>query len=429
MLRDATVEVIDEIRHWRRTVRGRLTLLYGGLFIGSGVLLLALTYGFVRHGSSSIAVAPVGGARIPQNLVLPTPGSTFSIGSEQHSADLRQLLAGSVVALALMAVLSIVLGRLVAARVLSPLRAMTTATQEISEENLHRRLALKGPDDELKKLSDTIDGLLGRLQDAFDAQRRFVANASHELRTPLTVTRALLEMSLSDPHADVASLRSACTQVLQEGKQQEQLIDALLLLARSQRGLERREQIDLAAVVTRVLPAQESVAAQRGVQLEHSLSPASLSGDPLLIELLVTNLLENALFHNIPQGRALVSVERDGGQATLKVANTGPVIATGEVERLLRPFQRLAPERTGEHDGAGLGLSIVQAIADAHDAVLTINAQPFGGLMVEVRFPPPSPHPDHIEDRVVGSDAGREGEHPPSRAASILPQGTGQKGR
>jgi signal transduction histidine kinase len=390
-LRDVPRRALDEIAYWRRTVRGRLTLLYGGLFIASAVVLLAITYGVVRHGSSaSVKVVPSGGA-------FPRAGPGDLIGSEQRSSDLHQLLAGSVIALSLMAVLSLVLGRLVAGRVLSPLRAMTRSTQEISERNLHRRLAVAGPEDELKKLGDTIDGLLGRLQGAFDAQRRFVANASHELRTPLTVTRALLEMSLSDPDADVESLRAACRQVLEEGRHQEDLIDALLVLARSQRGLERREQVDLATIVADVLAAHESEAAARGLRLERSLSPASLAGAPLLIKRLVSNLVENALSHNVPQGRANVSVQAQEGQATLKIVNTGPVIGTGEVDRLVQPFQRLAPERTGAHDGVGLGLPIVQAIVDAHDAVLTIQAEPFGGLAVEVRFPPPSSPPGGVE--------------------------------
>ena len=389
-LRDVPMRGLDEIAYWRRTVRGRLTLLYGGLFIASAVVLLAITYGVVRHGSSAnVQAVPSGGA-------FPRPGAL--IGSEQRSSDLHQLLAGSVIALALMAVLSLVLGRLVAGRVLSPLRTMTRTTQEISERNLHRRLAVAGPEDELKKLGDTIDGLLGRLQDAFDAQRRFVANASHELRTPLTVTRALLEMSLSDPGADVESLRAACIQVLDEGRHQEDLIDALLLLARSQRGLEHRARVDLGAVAAEVLSGHESEAAARGLRLERSLTPASLSGDPTLVERLVTNLVDNALSHNVPSGRASVSVGSQDGGATLTVINTGPVIATGEVERLIQPFQRLAAERTGEHGGVGLGLSIVQAIVDAHDAVLTIQAEPFGGLKAEVRFPPATQALD-VEDR------------------------------
>jgi signal transduction histidine kinase len=175
--------------------------------------------------------------------------------------------------------------------------------------------------------------------------------------------------------------------VLEEGRHQEELIDALLSLARSQRGLERREQIDLAGVVADVLAAHESDAQERGLQLERSLSSASLAGDPLLTRQLVANLVENALRHNTPGGRASVSVGTQDGRATLKVVNTGPVIETGEVDRLVQPFQRLTPERTGEHDGVGLGLSIVQAIVEAHDAVLTIEAEPFGGLAVEVRFP------------------------------------------
>lgn len=397
--RDLPRRGLDEIAYWRRTVRGRLTLLYGGLFLVSAVVLLAITYGVVRHGSSaSVQPVPAGGA-------FPRPGPGALIGSEQRSSDLHQLLAASVIALALMAVLSLVLGRLVAGRVLSPLRAMTRTTQEISERNLHKRLAVAGPEDELKKLGDTIDGLLGRLQGAFDAQRRFVANASHELRTPLTVTRALLEMSLSDANADVESLRAACRQVLDEGRHQEELIDALLLLARSQRGLEQREQVDLSAVVAGVLSAHESQAAANRLRVERSLSSASLSGDPTLVTRLVTNLVDNALSHNVPSGRASVSVGTKDGQATLTVINTGPVIATGEVERLVQPFQRLAEERTGEHEGVGLGLSIVQAIVDAHEAVLAIQAEPFGGLRVDVRFPPPAPA-SNAQNRVVGLGSG-----------------------
>jgi signal transduction histidine kinase len=402
-LLDVPAKGLEEVHYWRRTVRGRLTLLYVGLFVASAVVLLAITYGLVRHGGSSVAKAVPAGGGAPGLLA---PGPASSIVSEQHSTDLRRLLAGSAIALAFMGALSIVLGRLVAGRVLSPLRAMTTATREISERNLHRRLAVAGPEDELKKLGDTIDGLLGRLQGAFDAQRRFVANASHELRTPLTVNRAVLEMSLSDPNADVQSLRVACKQVLEEGRHQEDLIDALLLLARSQRGLERREHVDLASVVADVLAAYESDVQARGLRLERSLSPASLAGDPLLIKQLVTNLVENALYHNMPGGRASVSLQAQEGQATLKVVNTGPVIGTGEVDRLVQPFQRLAPERTGEHDGVGLGLSIVQAISDAHEAVLTIQTEPFGGLAVEVRFPPPTTGPGDPEDPVGGSHTG-----------------------
>jgi signal transduction histidine kinase len=213
-----------------------------------------------------------------------------------------------------------------------------------------------------------------------------VANASHELRTPLTVSRALLEMTIEDPNATVESFRATCRQVLEEGEQQEQLIDSLLLLARSQRGLDRREPLDLALVTADVLRAHEAAAARRGLGLESSLQSAPLSGDRRLIERLVSNLLENAFRYNVPQGRVRVAVARDG-HSTLSVTNTGPLVPPEDVERLLQPFQRMSQERTGEHEGLGLGLSIVQAIARAHDATLAVRAQVGGGLEVEVSFP------------------------------------------
>ena len=324
-------------------------------------------------------LAPGGGA----------PGAGAAVVERQHILDLHAQLGASGVALALMAVIALVLGWLVAGRVLRPLRTVTAAAQQISAEHLDRRLAVEGPRDELKELGDTIDGLLGRLQDSFESQRRFVANASHELRTPLTVSRALLEMIIADPNATVESFRATCRQVLEEGEQQEQLIDSLLLLARSQRGLERRESLDLALVTGGVLQAHEADAAARGLRFEHSLQSAWLSGDQRLIERLVSNLVENAFRHNVAQGRVRVVVGTDDGHATLAVTNTGPFVPPEDVERLLQPFQRMSQERTGEHDGLGLGLSIVQAIAHAHDATLAVRAQFGGGLEVEVSFPAP----------------------------------------
>jgi signal transduction histidine kinase len=196
-------------------------------------------------------------------------------------------------------------------------------------------------------------------------------------------------MIIEDPDATVESFRATSRQVLEEGEQQEQLIDSLLLLARSQRGLERREPLDLALVTGAVLQAHEADAAARGLALEQSLQPAPLSGDRRLIERLVSNLVENAFRHNLAQGRVLVTVGSDDGHATLAVTNTGPPVPPEDVERLLQPFQRMSQERTGEHDGLGLGLSIVQAVARAHDATLAIRAQFGGGLEVEVSFPVP----------------------------------------
>jgi signal transduction histidine kinase len=311
-------------------------------------------------------------------------------------ADLHQLIIESAIALALMAILSTALGWVVAGRVLRPLRTMTTTTQEISEANLNRRLAMSGPPDELRQLADTIDGLLARLEGAFDAQRRFVANASHELRTPLTAVRALLEMVLSDPRATIDTFRATCEQVLEESEQEEQLIDALLTLAQGQRGIDHAETFDLAALVREVTDSREGVATASGLTVSRSLEPATISGDARLVARLAANLVDNAIGHNVPGGRLSVTV-RATEAATLAVTNTG---------RILQPFQRVADDRTGHRDGLGLGLSIVAAIAGAHDAALSVRARPEGGLDVEVRFPvrtapsrrPTSPAPLSVAD-------------------------------
>jgi signal transduction histidine kinase len=407
------------LRHPRTTVRWRLTLLYGGLFLVCGAALLAITYTLVDHATVTSQPFSTGFAygvptrppqnksiqRIPRNVPgytakrsLPAPIAqllktsagrhvVLSVGSVQRISDLHQLVIESSIALAIMAIISGALGWVVAGRVLAPLRTMTAATQRISEANLHERLAMEGPRDELRQLADTIDGLLGRLEGAFDAQQRFVANASHELRTPLTAVRALLEMVLTDPRATVGRFRTTCQHVLEESEQQEQLIDALLALAQGQRGIAARERIDLATIAGDVLRAYRGEAAARGVHVDTSLEPAPVSGDRRLIERLVSNLVDNALRHNAPGGYARVAVgTAETGEIELAVANTGPVVSATDVDRLLRPFERLAGDRVGHREGLGLGLSIVAAVANAHGAALDVTPGADGGLAVTVRF-------------------------------------------
>ncbi len=438
------------MRHPKTTVRWRLTLLYGGLFLVSGAALLAITYtlvdnaavfpqgprvSFIRalpSGASERAQAALASSDLHQLASLPARGpatlpanAQFKVAGQkvpppiqrllrtregqqalgqvvytQRVADLHQLIIESALALALMALISTALGWVVAGRVLRPLRTMTTATQEISEENLNRRLSMEGPRDELRQLADTIDGLLGRLEGAFDAQRRFVANASHELRTPLTAVRALLEMVLSDPKATVATFRATCEQVLEESEQQEQLIEALLTLAQGQRGIDRAETFDLASLAGEVLGSREG--RRRHPWCRHRPGPDARDDLPAtarLIERLVSNLVDNAIRHNVPGGRVDVSVTSNG-RATLTVANTGPVVPPEEVDRLLQPFQRLSADRTSYRDGLGLGLSIVAAIASAHDAVLAVRARPEGGLEIDVHFPA-RPAPTPVESPAV----------------------------
>jgi signal transduction histidine kinase len=380
----------------RRTVRLRLTALYGGLFLLSGAGLLAITIAIVvasgwppAYGYDE-SIAGAGRAKTgapPPQVEARVVAQAAAQAARQHTAAVSHLLASSGLALAAMTVASVALGWLVAGRVLRPLREITAATQQISEESLNERLAVTGPADELKDLADTIDGLLARLQAAFDAQRQFVANASHELRTPLTLARTLLQMTLTDPHPTLAGFRTTCEDVLAAGDQQEQLIEALLTLARSQRGLDHRERVDLAATTRNALRACRPDAAERGVHVSASLGEASVLGDPRLLQRMVANLIDNAIRHNVPDGELHVRVAASGGQATFRITNTGPAIPASEASRLLQPFQRLAPGRPVDGEGLGLGLSIVVAVAKAHEAAVAIRPRSAGGLVVEVCLP------------------------------------------
>ncbi len=380
----------------RRTIRLRLALLYGGVFFVSGAILLALIYGAVAHthrGYAQVLPAPLIRSSSSQ-AVSPSPlppgiqGVKVSVvDSDQRIADLQVLAIVSAIALAVMAAVSMGLGWLIAGRVLRPLRTITTAARDISATNLHQRLALEGPDDEFKELGDTFDGLLGRLEQSFQSQRQFVANASHELRTPLARLKTLAQVALSDPDASVESLRGAHERVLAAEQQLEGLIGALLNLASSERNLERREPVDLMTVTEAAIAARHQEIEQRDLRLTTTLDGARVEGNRQLIEQLVANLLDNAIEHNLAGGRIDVTTTASEGQASLSVANDGPVIAADELNRLRQPFQRHGTERTSHGDGHGLGLSIVYAIATAHEASLAVNPQPAGGLHAEVRFP------------------------------------------
>ena len=291
------------------------------------------------------------------------------------------------IALAIMTALSVALAWRLAGRVLRPLRTMTETAGEISASSLDRRLALQGPEDEVKRLGEAFDGLLARLEASFEAQRRFVANASHELRTPLTYERTLLEVALADPDPSAESLREVCEQLLVSEGRQERLIDALLTLARGQAGLQRREPFDLASVSEAVLLARKADVESLGLEVHTALAPAWATGDPRLVERLVANLIDNAIRHNADHGSLHVTTATLDGQALLRIANTGPTVSSEDVEQLFEPFRTADADRTRLDDGHGLGLSIVRAVADAHGAVLDAEPQPGGGLRVEVRFP------------------------------------------
>jgi signal transduction histidine kinase len=282
-------------------------------------------------------------------------------------------------------------GWLLAGRVLRPLSTITTAARRISASNLHERLGLHGPDDELKELGDTLDDLLARLEAAFDAQRRFVANASHELRTPLTRERTLLQVTRADPARTLDTWQSVSTELLASNAEQERLIEALLTLASSEGGLGEHEPVDLAAITSEALAVARPAISRLGLHEHAAIGPAALDGDPLLVQRLVTNLIDNAVRHNIPGGDVVVATRTSGARAVLTVTSSGQVIPPAEVGRLFQPFQRLGLRSARRGNGHGLGLSIVRAIATAHGATITPQPRSGGGLTIDVTFPPPPP--------------------------------------
>jgi signal transduction histidine kinase len=394
----------------RRTLRLRLTLLYGSLFLLSGAVLLAVTYVLVLHATNGLTnvVGPNGAGSVsgtaggrPAQFVLQNSGGLTAHqlqnelqllqhqAMQQHDAEMNALLLWSGIALGGMAILSGILGWVVAGRALRPLRMITATARRISATNLHQRLGLKGPRDEVTDLGETFDGLLTRLEASFQSQRQFVANASHELRTPLARERAVVQVALADPAATVGSLRAAHERVLASQAEQERIIDGLLALARGQAGTDRHDVIDLAAVVSQSLSARQPDAERRGLSVEATIEAAQAAGDPRLIERLVGNLVDNAIRHNIANGRVEVSTATDVAHASLSVANTGPHVSLAAIDRIFKPFQRLEVDRTSHGQGAGLGLSIVEAIAKSHGAVVVAQPRPDGGLVVRVDFPLP----------------------------------------
>ncbi len=382
-----------------RTVRLRLTLLYSGLFLVSGAVLLAITYLLVRRASGPDLVVAGGSAHgatgpraLKEALANPEVARYVRHGAEQqyaralqaHAEDLHNLLARSGVALAIMTVVSIALGWLVAGWILRPLRAMTAATRQISERNLHERLALSGPGDELKDLADTIDGLLTRLEAHVGEQQRFAANASHELRTPLAVTQTLLDVARSDPHHDdrelVERLRTVNTRAID-------LTEALLLLSRADQRSFTREHVDLSLMVEEATETLLPLAEQLGVTIETSAGTTPAIGSGALLLQLTTNLVHNAIVHNLPdRGTVWISTIARPDVVELNVENTGALVMPEIVSTLAEPFLRGDERVRADHAGVGLGLAIVKRIVHAHDGTLTLSPRADGGLCVSVQI-------------------------------------------
>jgi signal transduction histidine kinase len=373
----------------RRTVRLRLTMIYGLLFLVSGVALLGLTYFLVQQRGRVVFVDRLYGPRVEQSEALPALESRSGPSAElraqaerQRAQNMRDLLIQSGTALALMTVISLGLGWLMAGRVLRPVRTMTATTRRISEHNLHERLALTGPSDELKDLGDTIDGLLARLEAAFEAQRRFVANASHELRTPLAMMRTSLDVAVAKPGAQaIAPLEGKLREGLDRA---DALLESFLALARAQHGaVPESEPVALDDVVAAALEShQEAIAAKR-IDVSAVLRPAQVRGSAALLSHMAGNLVDNAVRHNVPQGELRITVDGAG----LVVENGGERLQASDVRELAQPFQRIGAARTGSENGVGLGLSIVAAVTAAHGGDLQLQARPEGGLRVAISLP------------------------------------------
>ena len=383
------------------SARLRLTLWYTLLFVVGGAVVLALNYALVDRSLTAnpdevrIAVAEKLGIS-PNEVRANERGEAPDIDdrtlfrqvqSQIAHDHLEHLLTESAIALAVMGLVSVGLGWLIAGRVLRPVHEMTSAARRLSETNLHERIDLHGPDDELKELADTFDAMLARLETAFDAQRRFVADASHELRTPLTVMRAEVDVTLADPDASPADLRAMAETVRDATERSESLIDSLLVLARSDSASLVVEPFDLDELVRYVLERLGAESALRGITIESSLEPGGVVGDRSLIERLVANLVENAIRHNVAGGWVTIATSRHGSRVELRVANGGPVLDAKSIEDLFRRFHRSAAARDRGTPGFGLGLSIVESVARAHHGDVEATPLPDGGLAVVVTFP------------------------------------------
>jgi signal transduction histidine kinase len=388
-----------------RTVRVRLTILYGLLFLGCGALLLAISSGVVVGSSSAVASSPSLHTSVPPTTALGKAdvevrlleGKIAQLEAQKQAANQANqhqlshvLFTAALIALAIMTVISLAVGWLIAGRALRPVREMTAAAQRISEDSLHERLDLHGPKDELKELGDTIDGLLERLEAAFNAQRRFVANASHELRTPLTTMRAALDVAVAKPEPAPPQTIALAARLRTELDRIERLLEAFLVLARAQhRSLPGRAVVPLDYIVGSALADQAAAirAMNLTVQDTSAEGGAWTSGSLALLTRMVENVIDNAVCHNASGGWISITTRSNDGRAELIVDNGGQVIDQRQVDQLSQPFRRLEADRVGTDKGSGLGLSIVAAIAEAHGGKLDLRARPGGGLRVCVELP------------------------------------------
>ncbi|MBP2321155.1 signal transduction histidine kinase [Kibdelosporangium banguiense] len=380
----------------RWSARARLTAMYGGLFMAIGVILLVINYLLVLGAlPSGVAVARQAGiapeewttAAAPTRTVTPTvPGTTpdrivVDTLDNYRSGTMATVLWTSGIALLAGGVIATLASWYMAGRVLRPVHAITATARRLGAQNLNRRINLDGPDDELKELANTFDGMLDRLATAFDSQTHFVANASHELRTPLAVQRTLVEVAMADPAA-TPEMKRLGQHLLHTNERSERLIEGLLVLARSDRGLLSRVPVRLDKVTENVVAMCSDLASQHEVTVQTKITSRGVPGDPVLLERLVTNLVQNAIRYNEPGGSVSVEV---GDSPAVRVVNSGPAVPVESLPGLFEPFRRL--ERTSTSGGSGLGLSIVASVVKAHDGSIGVAARPSGGLDLRVELP------------------------------------------
>jgi signal transduction histidine kinase len=376
------------------TVRARLTLLYTGLFAACGAIVVAVSYILVAQlepsGQSQQAptsfLARCRSEQLsthPNGRLLAKCNAYFQLQGAQHQRDLTlaHLLQYSLITLAVVIALAAILGWIAAGRALRPVHLITAAARAASERNLSARVGLGGPRDELHELAETFDEMLGRLQAAFESQQGFIANASHELRTPLAVMGATVDVVLDNPDSTTDDLRDMAADIRAAVDHAEHLIGALLILARNERGLAVHEEVDLATVAEDVL----DTVALGDRRVHATLEPAVISGDPVLAEHLIANLVDNAIRYNAAAGDIWISTRTTAGSSHLTVANTGPPVSPADADRIFEPFQRL--DDRASHDGFGLGLTIVASIATIHGGTATAHPRNDGGLSVTVTIP------------------------------------------
>ncbi|MDP4501830.1 sensor histidine kinase [Nonomuraea turcica] len=396
-------------RWWRSTIRVRLTLLYAIAFLFAGLVLIALMYIYFgqsleqhaarRAATTEQLAADFVGETGHDNGKVKQLHEALRVQFQQDRDDtMRAMIAWSLASLAVVGLLAGGLGWLLAGRALHPLQRVIATARRVADRSLHERIALTGPDDEIKDLADTFDAMLERLDRSFDGQRRFVANASHELRTPLTINRTLIQVALDAPDTPESTQRLGAT-LLEVNERNERLIDGLLVLATSDAQLTEHSRVDLADLAHQTVDLSGDAARDARVDIRTSLTPAPVTGDPVLLERLVHNLIDNAVRYNLTEdGWVSITTGTTDGHGYLTVANTGPAIPLDEVSGLFEPFRRLAatdrlidPHVAPPDRGAGLGLSIVRSVAHAHHGHVHARPRPDGGLTIHVRIPTTPP--------------------------------------